>query len=58
MVETIHQDFQAARTAFHALHAFRFVKAADNAVYARYHWEPEAGRSGDDARSYTRDRRH
>lgn len=32
-----------ARTAFHALHAFRFVNVADDAVYARYHWEPEAG---------------
>lgn len=35
-----------ARTAFHALHAFRFVNAADEAVYARYHWEPEAGVAG------------
>jgi len=32
-----------ARTAFHALHAFRFVNAAGDAVFARYHWEPEAG---------------
>jgi len=32
-----------ARTAFHALHAFRFVNAAGDTVYARYHWEPEAG---------------
>lgn len=32
-----------ARTSFHALHAFRFVNAAEEAVYARYHWEPEAG---------------
>ncbi|HEY6941789.1 catalase family peroxidase [Dokdonella sp.] len=32
-----------ARTAFHALHAFRFVNAAGDVVYARYHWEPEAG---------------
>lgn len=35
-----------ARTAFHALHAFRFVNAAGDAVYARYHWEPEAGVAG------------
>lgn len=32
-----------ARTQFHALHAFRFVNEAGEAVYARYHWEPEAG---------------
>lgn len=35
-----------ARTAFHALHAFRFVNASENAVYARYHWEPQAGVAG------------
>lgn len=35
-----------ARTAFHAIHAFRFVNAANEAVYARYHWEPEAGVAG------------
>nr|WP_246745828.1 catalase family peroxidase [Ciceribacter sp. L1K22] len=32
-----------ARTAYHALHAFRFVNEAGDAVYARYHWEPDAG---------------
>ncbi len=32
-----------ARTAYHALHAFRFVDDAGAAVHARYHWEPEAG---------------
>jgi catalase len=32
-----------ARTAFHALHAFRFVNEAGDEAYARYHWEPEAG---------------
>jgi catalase len=32
-----------ARTAFHALHAFRFVNSAGDEVYARYHWEPVAG---------------
>jgi catalase len=35
-----------AQTAFHMLHAFRFVNAADEAQYARYHWEPEAGTAG------------
>src|ERR1700726_2033063 len=35
-----------AQTAFHMLHAFRFVNAADEAQYARYHWEPEAGVAG------------
>lgn len=32
-----------ARTSFHALHAFRFVNAEGTTVYARYHWEPDAG---------------
>ena len=32
-----------ARTRYHALHAFRFVNAADEPCYARYHWEPLAG---------------
>jgi catalase len=35
-----------AQTAFHMLHAFRFVNVADEARYARYHWEPEAGSAG------------
>jgi catalase len=35
-----------AQTTFHALHAFRFVNAADEGQYARYHWEPEAGVAG------------
>ena len=35
-----------AQTAFHAQHAFRFVNDADEAQYARYHWEPEAGVAG------------
>jgi catalase len=35
-----------AQTTFHALHAFKFVNAADEAQYARYHWEPEAGIAG------------
>jgi catalase len=32
-----------AQTIFHAIHAFRFVNAADEPQYARYHWEPETG---------------
>ncbi len=35
-----------AQTSFHALHAFRFVNAANEAQYARYHWEPVAGIAG------------
>jgi catalase len=35
-----------AQTAFHAIHAFRFVNSADEVQYARYHWEPEAGVAG------------
>jgi len=35
-----------AQTNFHALHAFRFVNAADEGQYARYHWESEAGVAG------------
>lgn len=32
-----------AQTTYHALHAFRFVNAAGDATYARYHWVPLAG---------------
>src|ERR1700676_1057673 len=35
-----------AQTAFHMLHAFRFVNEAGKTLYARYHWEPEAGVAG------------
>jgi catalase len=35
-----------AQTSFHALHAFRFVNAADEGQYARYHWEPKDGVAG------------
>jgi catalase len=35
-----------AQTAFHALHAFRFVNSKDEEQYARYHWEPQAGVAG------------
>lgn len=34
-----------AQTTFHALHAFCFVNEANEKVYARYHWEPEAGQA-------------
>ena len=35
-----------AQTAFHAIHAFRFVNASDEAQYDLYHWEPETGVAG------------
>lgn len=35
-----------AQTSFRPLHAFRFVNAADEGRWARYHWEPEAGSAG------------
>lgn len=35
-----------AQTRFNMLHAFRFVNEADEATYARYHWEPDAGVAG------------
>lgn len=35
-----------AQTEYHALHAFRFVNAADEAQYGRYHWVPQAGVAG------------
>lgn len=35
-----------AQTEFHAVHAFRFVNAADEATHARYHIEPVAGVAG------------
>ena len=35
-----------AQTAFHMLHAFRFVNEMDEAQYGRYHWEPDAGLAG------------
>jgi catalase len=35
-----------AQASYRALHAFRFVNAADKGVWARYHWEPEAGIAG------------
>jgi catalase len=44
--QTVPAAVSFAQTAFHALHAFRFMNAADEAQYARYHWEPEAGVAG------------
>jgi len=35
-----------AQTSFRALHTYRFVNAADQSRWARYHWEPEAGVAG------------
>jgi catalase len=32
-----------AQARFNAFHAFRFVNEANEGVYARYHWQPEAG---------------
>ena len=34
-----------AQAEFHPIHVFRFVNAADEGRYARYHWIPEAGRA-------------
>ena len=36
-----------AQLAYHPIHAFRFVNAADEGRCARYHWEPEAGVAGE-----------
>lgn len=36
-----------AQFAYHAIHAYRFVNAAGEGRYARYHWEPEAGVAGE-----------
>lgn len=36
-----------ARLAYHAIHAYRFVNDAGEGRYARYHWEPEAGVTGE-----------
>lgn len=43
IIKSLPYPVSFAQTIFHALHAFRFVNAADEAQYARYHWEPEAG---------------
>ena len=46
IAKTVPSAISFAQTAFHAIHAFRFVNAADEAQYARYHWDPEAGVAG------------
>ena len=43
LITQVPSALSLAQTEFHAIHAFRFVNAADEAQYARYHWEPEAG---------------
>jgi len=46
LAKSLPASVSLARTAFHALHAFRFVNAADKAQYGRYHWEPEESVAG------------
>ena len=46
IAKAIPAPISLAQRAFHAIHAFRFVNAADEVQYARYHWEPEAGVAG------------
>ena len=46
LAQSVQAPVSFAQVNFHALHAFRFVNAAGDAVYARYHWEPEAGTAG------------
>jgi catalase len=46
LIKAVPAPVSFAQTAFHALHAFRFVNSADEVQYARYHWEPEAGVAG------------
>src|SRR5258708_375909 len=46
LIKSVPASLGFAQTAFHALHAFRFVNAADETQYARYHWEPAAGVAG------------
>jgi catalase len=46
LTQTMLAPVSFAQTAFHMFHAFRFMNAADEAQYARYHWEPEAGVAG------------
>lgn len=45
-IAAIQPPVSFAQTAFHALHAFRFVNAANEAQYGRYHFEPVAGVAG------------
>lgn len=46
LAKTVPAPVSFAQTVFHAIHAFRFVNSEDEAQYARYHWEPEAGVAG------------
>ncbi len=46
LIKSVPASVSFAQTAFHALHAFRFVNATDEMQYARYHWEPESGVAG------------
>jgi catalase len=46
LAKAVPASVSLAQTAFHMLHAFRFVNEADEAQYGRYHWEPEAGVAG------------
>lgn len=46
IAKSIPASVSFAQTVFHAIHAFRFVNADDEAQYVRYHWEPEAGEAG------------
>jgi catalase len=48
LAEALPAPVSFAQTAFHAFHAFRFVNAADEAQYARYHWEPRGRRCQSD----------
>jgi len=46
LAKSLPASVSLAQTAFHMLHAFRFVNEADETHYARYHWEPEAAVAG------------
>jgi catalase len=46
LAKSLPASLSLAQTTFHMLHAFRFVNEKDEAHYARYHWEPEAGTAG------------
>ncbi|MEG9433578.1 catalase [Terriglobus sp. ADX1] len=43
VIQAVPAALSLAQTEFHALHAFRFVSAANEMQYGRYHWEPVAG---------------
>nr|WP_283256044.1 catalase family peroxidase [Dyella humicola] len=46
LAKNLPASISLAQTAFHMLHAFRFVNDAGEVQYARYHWEPDAGVAG------------